>query len=77
MIENTYVDFINMSEYHGDIGNFIQLYPVLNGYSKEYLYKERTIITQKLNSVDYLIEHLENNPLFRSKIINGNDDTLV
>ena len=54
-----------MSKSHGDIGNFILLYPELYSFPKQLLYNERTKINRELNSINYLISMLEKNSLFR------------
>ena len=77
MTKETHNEFINMSKSHGDIGNFILLHPELYTFPKQLLYNERKKINRELNSIDYLISTMEKNSLFRTKIMKGDDDTIV
>ena len=77
MTEETHNEFINMSKSHGDIGNFILLHPELYTFPKQLLYNERKKINREFNIIDYLISAMENNSLFRTKIMKGYGNTIV
>ena len=65
LTKDIYNEFVKISKSHGDIGNFILLYPELYSFPKRLLYNERNKINRELNNIDYLISMLEENSLFR------------
>jgi len=77
LTEDAYNQFIKISKHHSHIGEFLSSFPELRSYPKKLLYKERTTINKSLNDVDYLVEFLDQNPLFSKKIIKGDDKKTI
>ena len=69
MYELTYYDLFENSYNHGSIHEFVSNHKDLQIIPSKTIYNQRTRINKKLNSVEYIIKRLNNNPNFASNVI--------